>query len=103
MRYLSALAIAGVSLFVVFWVGSRVVTMVAQPHRDQNDFTVGARFDLCGYTVDSRYALAGYDLNEWRGDRCDQMSQLDHCVLGCLSVAGTVETASACYSDCLAE
>jgi len=101
MRYLAALSIASVLGFILFWAGARLAVLVSGPERQANDFTVGQRFDLCGYQVDSRYAIAGYDLDEWKGDRCNRMSELDHCILGCLERAGTVEIAAACYEECV--
>ncbi len=103
MRYLIALLIATALAFVVLWVGSWISTAVSQPHRQYNDFTVGRKMDLCGYEVDMRHAGGGYDLEQWRGRRCGSLSELDHCVLKCLSDAGTVEIGAACYSDCIRE
>jgi hypothetical protein len=101
MRYLVALTIAAALIFAAFWVGARISILVTQPHREHNDFTVGRKMDLCGYQVDMRHEMAGYDLKKWRGSRCDNLSSLDHCVLECLSQAGTVEIAKACYPDCV--
>jgi hypothetical protein len=102
MRYLTAMCVAGVLLFLAFWVGARIAAMVSQPNRLPDDFTVGQKMDLCGYQVDIRHRAAGYDLDVWSGPRCDSLSKLDECVLECLSEAGTVEIATACYSDCVA-
>ena len=103
MRYLAALCVAAGLLFLVFWLGSRIAVIVSQPDRQYNDFTVGRKMDLCGHAVDMRHAAAGYDLDEWKGERCRSLSRLDHCVLECLSAAGTVKIATACYSDCVPE
>ena len=101
MRYIIALTIAASLLFLAFWAGSRISILVTQPDREHNDFTVGRKMDLCGYQVDMRHEMAGYDLRQWRGSRCDSLSELDHCVLQCLSEAGTVEIAVACYPECV--
>ncbi len=103
MRYLVSAAVAFALLFLAFWIGSQIALMVDQPDRQLNDFTVGRKMDLCGYAVDMRHGAGGYDLNEWKGGRCDTLSDLDRCVLSCLSQAGTVEIGQACFSDCLAE
>lgn len=101
MRYLMALSIAGVLLFVAFWVGARIAIIVDQPDPEYNDFTIGQKMDLCGYAVDMRHAEGGYDLNQWKESRCQSLSELDHCVLKCLSRAGTVEIGAACFTDCV--
>jgi len=101
MRYLAALSIACVLGFLLLWAGARIALIVSSPERVANEYTVGQRFDLCGYQVDSRYAIAGYDLDEWHGDRCNRMSKLDHCLLGCLERAGTIEIAASCYEECV--
>jgi hypothetical protein len=101
MRYLMAMCVAGVLLFLAFWVGARIAVMVSQPNRMADDFTVGQKMDLCGYQVDIRHAAAGYDLDAWTGSRCESLSELDRCILACLSAAGTIEIATACYSDCV--
>ena len=103
MRYLTALLIAFALLFLAFWGGSQIAIMVEQPQRRYNDFTVGRKMDLCGYAVDMRHAAGGYDLEKWKGSRCESLSVLDRCVLECLSVAGTVEIGTACFSDCVRE
>lgn len=101
MRYLAALAIACAITALLFWGGAKIALLVSGPERVANDYTVGQRFDLCGYQVDSRYAIAGYDLDEWQDERCQHLSDLDRCVLGCLEQAGTIEIAEACYLDCV--
>lgn len=101
MRYFAALVIASGLTFLLLWGGARIALIVSGPERLANDFTVGQKFDLCGYEVDSRFAMAGYELADWQDDRCQRMSDLDHCVLGCLSRAGTVEIAASCYEDCV--
>ncbi len=101
MRHLAALLFACVLTFLLFWAGARIAQIVSGPERIANDYTVGQTFDLCGYRVDSRYAMAGYELEDWQGDRCRRMSELDHCVLGCLERAGTVEIAAGCYEECV--
>ena len=100
MRYMASLVIAVGFIFTVFWVGAKIAVMVDPPHRIFNDFTVGQRMDLCGYAVDIRHVGGGYDLNRWTGGRCSSLSRLDHCMLQCLSDAGTVEIGASCYSDC---
>jgi len=101
MRYLIALSISVVLIFLFFWVGAKIAVMVDPPHRDYNDYTVGRKMDLCGYAVDMRHAGGGYDLEHWRRQDCDTLSDLDRCILQCLSEAGTVKIGAACYSDCL--
>ncbi|MAG32484.1 MAG: hypothetical protein CL908_16500 [Deltaproteobacteria bacterium] len=104
MRYLVSLSIAVALVFLVFWVGARIVDMVSGPHLDRNEFTVGRKLDLCGHPVDIRHEMSGYDLDEWRGEgRCDALSDLDRCVLRCLSEAGTVEIGRRCWTGCLAK
>lgn len=103
MRYLIASSLAIVLVFTLLWVGSWIATTVSQPHRQYNDFTVGRRMELCGYKVDMRHSAGGYDLDEWKGKRCETLSELDRCVLACLSGAGTVEIGAACFSDCVAQ
>lgn len=101
MRYLVALGLAIVATALLFVGGARIAQLVSGPERTPNDFTVGARFDLCGYSVDSRHELAGYALKDWQGERCRNLSKLDHCVLGCLQEAPTVEVAASCYEACV--
>ena len=100
MRYFMAMLIAAALVFAALWVGSWIATTIRQPDPQHNDFTVGRKLDLCGYLVDMRHSGGGYDLGRWNGPRCDVLSELDHCVLKCLSVAGTVEIGAACFSDC---
>lgn len=102
MRYLLALAIAAFLLVASLWIGSQIATSVSQGTSVDEEFLRGKTVNLCGYAVDSRYSLAGYDLDEYRGERCDSLSSLDHCVLGCLSRAETIETARGCYERCVA-
>jgi hypothetical protein len=101
MRYLLALCVAAVCLALAFWIGSQIALSVSQGSDAHEDFLRGDTVILCGYEVDSRYGLAGYDLDEWKGERCESLSSLDHCVLGCLSTAGTIEIARDCYPRCL--
>ena len=103
MRYLAAMCIAFVLLFLAYWGGEKILEMVRQPNRLDDDFTVGQKMDLCGYSVDIRYRQAGYDLEQWSGERCEDLSELDECLLRCLSRAGTVKIASECYPDCVAD
>lgn len=103
MRYLMALLTAALLVFAALWIGSWVANTVRTPHRDYNDFTVGRKMDLCGYQVDMRHVGGGYDLDRWKGAHCNFLSELDHCVLKCLSKAGTVEIGAACFSDCVSE
>lgn len=101
MRYVAALAIAALLTALFFVGGARIAVLVSGPERDANDFTTGARFDLCGHSVDSRFAIAGYDLKQWRGERCRALSTLDRCLLACLEKAATVEIAEGCYPTCV--
>ena len=101
MRYVAALLIAVIFIFFVFWVGAKIAILVDAPHRDYNEYTVGRRMDLCGYQVDIRHMGGGYDLGRWRDHDCDALSELDRCILQCLSEAGTVGIGAACYSDCI--
>ncbi|MBY0399839.1 hypothetical protein K2X89_06055 [Myxococcota bacterium] len=101
MRYLAALAIACVLTAFLFWAGAKIAILVSGPEREANDYTVGQRFDLCGYQVDSRSAIAGYDLEEWQDERCRRLTEFDRCVLACLEGAGTIEIAEACQPDCV--
>lgn len=101
MRYLASLAIALVLLLIVFWFGSQIAIMVSQASSESADFLRGRQLDLCGYSVDARFDLAGYDLDQWKGSRCDRLSELDRCVLSCLSSAGAVEIAEGCFSRCV--
>jgi hypothetical protein len=99
-RYLPALLVAVPLIFILFWIAAKVTVLVAPPHRDFNDYTVGRKMAVCGYEVDVRHAGGGYDLGLWRGGRCESLSRLDQCVLECLSAAGTIPIGAACYSDC---
>ena len=101
MRFLVFLGIAVAALVVSLWIGSQIAISVAQGTSAEEDFLRGRTRTLCGYEVDSRYSLAGYELDEWNGERCEELSSLDHCVLGCLSTAGTIEVARDCYPRCL--
>ena len=101
MRYLTALVVSFGLLIFVFWVGSQIAIMVSQGSNESADFLRGSEVDLCGYQVDARFGLAGYDLDEWSGRRCDDLSVLDRCVLGCLAEAGTIEIAQGCFSRCV--
>lgn len=103
MRYLAALLISLSIVFVMFWVGSWISTTVSPPDWKYNDFTIGQRIDLCGYPVDIRHVGGGYDLGRWKGARCESLSELDECVLECLSGAGTIKIGAACFSDCVGE
>ena len=103
MRYLGALAVAALMLFLAAWVGAQITRMVSGPHRVQNEFTSGRKMDLCGYAVDIRHEISGYELDDWRGDeRCEALSELDRCVLACLERAGTVVIGERCWPDCVA-
>ena len=88
---------------MLLWTGSWIASIVRQPHRQNNDFTVGRKMDLCGYAVDMRHSASGYDLDRWKGRRCESLSELDHCILECLSAAGTIEIGAACFTDCVAQ
>jgi hypothetical protein len=103
LRYGAALVVAVAVVFALLWLGAWIAELVSQPHREQNDFTVGARLDLCGYQVDTRHAAGGYDLDQWRGERCESLSELDHCILACLADAGTIEIGADCFPDCVAD
>jgi hypothetical protein len=101
MRYLVALGIAAAFLVAAFWIGSQIAISVSQGSKAQEEFLRGETVVLCGFEIDSRYALAGYDFEDWKGERCEALSSLDLCVLGCLSTAGTIEAARDCYPRCL--
>lgn len=101
MRYLASLILALVLLLVAFWISSQIAIMVSQGSSESADFLRGREVERCGYSIDTRFALAGYDLDEWRGDRCDELSDLDRCVLACLAAAEAVEIAEDCFSDCV--
>lgn len=101
MRYLTSLVVSLGLLVFVFWVGSQIAIMVSQGSNESADFLRGAKVDLCGYQVDARFGLAGYDLEEWGGQRCDELSVLDRCVLECLAEAGAIEIAQGCFSRCV--
>lgn len=101
MRILGAFVTACLLAFLVLWLGARVNILVSQPDRDHNDFTVGRKMDLCGYAVDYRHEASGYVLDDWQGERCEDLSELDVCLLECLSQAGTVAIGEACYDRCI--
>lgn len=103
MRYLAALGFAVTLVFAMLWLGSWIATTVSPPDWEHNDYTVGQSMDLCGYKVDLRHRAGGYDLGRWKGARCDSLSELDECVLECLSRAGTIKIGAACFSDCISE
>jgi hypothetical protein len=102
MRYFASLVLALSLLVFTFWVGSQIAISVSQGSSESSDFLRGRQLDLCGYSVDARFGLAGYDLDEWRGDRCEDLSELDRCVLSCLADAGAIEIAQHCYPKCVA-
>ena len=54
-----------------------------------------------GGVVDTRHELSDYDFDAWQGGRCNNLSELDECLLDCLSKAGTVAIGEACYERCL--
>lgn len=101
MRYLGAMGIALVLLFGALWVGSRIAFWVSQGSSESAEFLRGQELDLCGYRVDVRHELAGYDLEQWSGDRCEALSELDVCLLECLAGAEAVEIAAGCYDECV--
>jgi hypothetical protein len=101
MRYLGSLVASVLLLFAVFWIGSQIAIMVSQGSNDGTDYLRGRKLDLCGYQVDSRHSLAGYALDDWKGERCEELSKLDRCVLSCLEAADAVEIGEDCYSDCV--
>jgi hypothetical protein len=101
MRYLASLVLALFLLFVAFWISSQIAIMVSQGSSESADFLRGREVDRCGYAIDARFGLAGYDLDQWKGDRCDELSDLDRCVLACLAEAEAVEIATDCYSGCI--
>jgi len=101
MRYLGSLVLALSLLGFAFWIASQIAIMVAQGSSESADYLRGRELDLCGYKVDARHGLAGYDLDEWKGERCEALSELDECVLECLSRAGAVEIAAGCYPSCV--
>jgi hypothetical protein len=101
MRYFASLVLALVLLIGAFWIGSQIAIMVSQGSSESADFLRGRTIERCGYTIDARFGLAGYELDEWKGDRCEDLSELDRCVLTCLSEAGAVEIAADCFPDCV--
>ena len=101
LRFLGAFALAIVVAFLVFWVGAWLAGTISTPHTEHNDFTVGQKMMLCGRVVDTRHQISGYDFDLWQGERCDDLSKLDECLLDCLSRAGTIPMGAACYSDCV--
>ena len=100
-RFFPALLLAIVAAFLVFWVGAKLANVVSGPHTELNEFTRGRKMMLCGRVVDTRHELSDYDFDAWQGSRCDHLSELDECLLDCLSEAGTVSMGEACYSDCV--
>ncbi len=103
MRYLASLVISLGLLVFVLWVGAQINIMVSQGSKESSDFLRGQMLERCGYQVDARFNLAGYDLDEWRGERCEDLSQLDHCVLSCLADAGAIEIAEGCFMRCVGQ
>lgn len=101
MRYLTSLVVSVALLFLALWIASRIAIMVSQGSSESADYLRGRKLDLCGYQVEARFSLAGYDLSEWKGERCESLSELDHCILSCLSKAGAVEVAAGCYTECV--
>jgi len=101
MRYFASLLVSLGLLVFVLWVGSQIAIMVSQGSSESADFLRGRKLDLCGYEVDARFGLAGYDLDEWKGERCERLSELDLCVLSCLEAAGAVEIAEDCFPQCV--
>lgn len=101
MRYLAAAFGAVVVTLLLTWFGARIARVASGPETGINDFTVGQRYVLCGHAIESRMALAGYDLDQWTGERCRHLSELDRCLLSCLERAVTVEIAEGCYERCV--
>jgi len=101
MRYLASLFLSLGLLALAFWIASQISISVSQGSSESADYLRGRELDLCGYKVDARHSLAGYDLSEWKGERCDALSDLDECVLECLSNAGAVEIAEGCFPGCV--
>ncbi len=100
-RFATALLFAFVATFLVFWVGARLANLVSGPHTELNEFTRGRKMMLCDRVVDARHEISDYDFDAWQGRRCDNLSELDECLLDCLSQAGTVSMGEACYEDCV--
>jgi hypothetical protein len=100
-RFLGAFAAAIVVAFFVFWIGAWLAGTISTPHTEHNDFTVGQKMMLCGRVVDTRHQISGYDYDLWQGGRCNDLSELDECLLDCLSRAGTIPMGEACYADCV--
>lgn len=101
MRYLGSLVLAFLLLILTLWIGSQIAIMVSQGSSESADYLRGRKVERCGYQIDSRFGLAGYDLDEWKGSRCEELSELDRCVLECLADAGTVEIAATCFPQCV--
>ncbi len=101
MRFLIALAFAVVVTFFVFWIGAWLAGTVETPYHELNDFTVGEKMMLCNRVVDTRHQVSGYDYDIWDGNRCEHLSNLEECILDCLSRAGTIPIGAACYKHCV--
>lgn len=100
-RFIPALLLAVVVAFFVFWIGAKLAGTILTPDSQQNDFTVGRKMMLCGRVVDERHQISDYDFDVWQGSRCDNLSELEECLLDCLARAGTIPIGRACYSDCV--
>ena len=103
MRYFASLVLSLGFLVFVLWVSSQIAISVSQGSSESADYLRGRKIDRCGYQVDARFGLAGYDLDEWEGSRCEDLSELDRCVLECLSQSGAIEIAQGCFTRCVAE
>ena len=102
-RFFVAFGFAIIAAFLVFWIGARLANLVSGVNVEVNEFTVGRKMMLCGRVVDARHEISDYDFDTWRGDSCDNLSELDECILDCLSGAGTVAIGAACYERCVLE
>ena len=100
-RFFPAFFLALLATFAVFWIGARLANVVSGPHTELNDFTVGRKMMLCGRVIDARHEMSDYDFDAWQGDRCENLSALDECLLDCLSEAGTLAIGEACFERCV--
>lgn len=100
-RFIPAMILAVFVTFLTLWIGARLAGTILTPDSQPNDFTRGQKMMLCGRVVDTRHEISEYDFDVWQGSRCKHLSELEECLLDCLSDAGTIEIGHACYSDCV--
>ncbi len=100
IRFVIAFLTAIGVTFIVMWVGAWLAGTISG-HVEHNDFTVGEKMMLCNRVVDTRHELSGYDYDVWKGNRCNNLSDLEECMLDCLARAGTLRMGESCYPDCV--